>query len=101
MNQVFVLFLWIAVPALLAWGGLSFFPRLSRGWRIAMAALVAGMLFSGLLMWLDAAEGFCCREYPATVWTELWLYIPVGLLFSVAASLVLFVADAIKMRWRR
>lgn len=100
MKPALMALLFIAAPSFLFWAVLGLTPRIGRWWRIVIGALGGGAAFSAALMWEDAADGFCCREYPATVWTELSLYVPLGL-FAVAGSIVLLAADQIRSCWRK
>ena len=62
---------------------------IGRWLRVAVSCLVVGLVYSALLMWDDAAAGFCCRQYHATAWTEMAFYVPLALLFALLGAVVL------------
>jgi hypothetical protein len=93
-------FPFIIIPTIVIWLILSRVAKLHRWLNIFASGLAAGLLFSGILMWEDAAEGFCCREYHATVLTELAMYLPLALGFAVVAWVTLVVIDFALTRLR-
>lgn len=81
-----------AVPAVLIFLAIEvWLARFIKFPQIA-AALCGGALVSALLMINDAETGFCCREYHATVLTELWLYIPMALVSALFAYPIVAIA---------
>jgi hypothetical protein len=89
MLPALFLFLVFTGPPLVIWLLLGWLTRIAGVWRIVLSGFLIGALYSALLMWEDATGGFCCREYPATVWTEVPLYLLFALGFALACFLAL------------
>lgn len=89
----FGMFLFVMVPAAVAWLLLGYVPRVRRFTRIVLGALIGGMVSSGAIMWEDGVDGFCCREYHATAWTELPMYALQALSFAVLSAAILALCD--------
>lgn len=81
------------IPALLAWLVLRLFGFSNKTWRSVCSSLAGGLIVSGMFMWEDAEQGFCCREYKATVFTELEFYLPLAVLFALLALPMVLAAD--------
>jgi hypothetical protein len=77
----------IAGPALLTFAALSRWTRLSSPILMFLSIGVAGPLsIVGLGLLNDMEQGFCCREYPVTFWSEVPTY---ALYWGMAAAIAL------------
>ena len=77
----------IAGPALLTFAALGRWTSLSLAIRAIIAVGIAGpMPIVGIGLLIDMEQGFCCREYPATFWSELPTYV---LYWGVAMAIAL------------
>ena len=66
----------IAGPALLTFAALGRRTSLSLAIRTIIAVGIAGPLpIVGIGLLVDMEQGFCCREYPVTFWSELPTYV--------------------------
>lgn len=98
MSPVFGLVLFVSVSSIIVWLAVDWLmPRHTRIAK-ALGPIVVGASLSGLLMFDDAQQGFCCREYKATYFTELWLYIPIALLAAAVSYPSVALAHLIKRK---
>jgi hypothetical protein len=88
-------------PYLLAWLLLVRFTEIHRNLRIGLAALAGGIVWSVGSFLDDYEAGFCCREYVATVRTELWTIMPGTLVFGCIGALVLVVLEIAKAKLQK
>jgi hypothetical protein len=96
-----VLWLLLGTTGLAVWGLSLLLLSRTKAWlRVTISSLSSGVIWSGLFMWEDAADGFCCREYHASVWTELYMYVPLAIVFAGASALVVAMADFFRRRVR-
>ena len=91
----------ISIPTLIVWKVLRAIPSFPTRGRVAVAAFIGALPLAVFVFWADATEGFCCREYPATVWTELPGFGLMVLMFAVLGYLVAAVAERLASRVRR
>jgi hypothetical protein len=99
MLGLVVLFALANGPAILVWFLVDLFPVRSRLWPKIFGALCGGLFLSGMLMWDDAQEGFCCREYKATALTELWFYTLVAFVLALVFYPAVALASHVKRLW--
>jgi hypothetical protein len=77
----------IAGSALLTFAALGRWTRLPLAIRTIISAGIAGPLpVVGIGLLNDMEQGFCCREYPVTFWSELPTYV---LYWSMATAIAL------------
>lgn len=77
----------IAGPALLTFAVLGRWTSLPLAIRTIIAVAIAGPLpIVGIGLLVDREQGFCCREYPVTFWSELPTYV---LYWGVATAIAL------------
>jgi hypothetical protein len=88
----------VVAPAILTFVALGRWTRLRSVSRIIFAACVAGPApVVGLGLLIDMEQGFCCREYPVTFWSEMPIY---ALYWAMAAAIALVpVLIARKLGW--
>jgi hypothetical protein len=71
--------------------------------RVIIASLVGGAFFGTLSFLDDYEQGFCCREYSATIWTEKWdlprNVFGWGLIGAVPLSVIEFAMAGVR-KWR-
>ena len=96
MLGLILILMLASIPAVLAWFFVDLLPFKRRIWPKIIGALSGGLLVAGLMMWNDAQEGFCCREYKATAWTELWFYVPLCLVLALTAYPVIAFASSLR-----
>ena len=101
MLPAISLFLIFTIPPLLIWLLLSRLTRISGVWRLAASGLLVSILYSTLLMRDDAAEGFCCREYHATIWTEMPFYTLLAFAFALVCCLTLAAVVSLASLFRK
>ncbi|WP_086734816.1 hypothetical protein [Erythrobacter colymbi] len=77
----------VAAPAFLTFVALGRWTGLGSSKRTILAAGIAGpMPVVGLAFLIDWEQGFCCREYPVTFWSEMPIY---ALYWAMAAAIAL------------
>lgn len=77
----------VAAPALLTFAALGRWSGLGSAMRTILAVGIAGPLpVVGFAVLIDREQGFCCREYPVTFWSELPTY---ALYWAMAAAIAL------------
>ncbi|MFM5893641.1 MAG: hypothetical protein ACKOQM_04325 [Novosphingobium sp.] len=91
----------LAAPYLLTWVLLLFAMPNRPLVRALTSALAGGLVWGGLVFWEDWAEGFCCREYPATLWTEKWLLVGDVMFLALVALVPIGALELIRLFTRK
>ena len=67
MGALAALLLLLALPAAAVWLALGRSSNLTAFWRIGLSVLVVAVTLAAIRLWIDASEGYCCREiWPPT-----------------------------------
>lgn len=91
----------LAAPYLISWVLLLCAMPKRPIVRSLAAAMAGGMVWGGLVFRGDWAEGFCCREYPATLWTEKWVFVLDIALFALPGLIPIAALELIRLFTRK
>ena len=101
VMKAFGLFALPLAPVLIAWLLLLLLTRFGPTARTLSASIFGGMVVGGQMFWQDWAAGFCCREYPATFWTESPMLVLNVMIFALLGLVPLTVLELIRSRLRK
>jgi hypothetical protein len=94
---ILFIFAIIGGSAVLTFAAISRWTELASPVRILLAVVIGGPLpIVGFALLIDLEQGFCCREYPVTFWSE----VPTYALYWVMAAAIAVVPVLIARRLR-
>lgn len=101
MASTFGFIALLVAPALIAWLALLFWVQSGPIVRVVAASGIGGIVLGGMTFWDDWPQGFCCREYSATLWTEGWMLLLDIMMFALPGLIPLTVLEFTRNRLRR
>ena len=97
MGGLAAWFMVVTAPSVAAWLTLGRFFESNSVWRIWISVLISGILMASIRLWMDASDGYCCREsWPPTNFELAQEFLMNTVLGSLSALLGLLLFIALK-----